>query len=285
MNTKFILLTSVACGLVLLVVLGSFFSDDKAPEPVPEVVQPPAVRAVKSFDPVPEVIPAAPVDIPPEIPEPEVIVQEPPPLPDTDSQPEPVTLPELNSSDSFVQEQISNMDNRDAISSQLTNNQIISKFVVLIDGMSRNDVPVRDLPVNPSLTSLSVIEQGEEVFRLDPASYNRFNLLVDSFAAVDNEQLIASFQLMAPLFEAAFAQLGYPDRSFNKALQESIDNVLAIGVPEREILLTRPSVNYYFLDPGLESLSDLEKLFIRMGPENAAKVQRKISEINRLLND
>ena len=72
---------------------------------------------------------------------------------------------------------------------------------------------------------------------------------------------------MAPLFEAAYAELGYPGRTFADALQGAITNILAARIPGGTILLTRPSVNYHFADPALENRSELEKLLIRMGPE------------------
>lgn len=282
-----ILITSAACGLLLLVLVGIFIAGDEEPGtpaedetvttvsrmevvPVAEpVVAPPPV--VEDIAPEPEAEPQ----------QPEIVLQEAPSPPE----PEPVVLPGLNASDPFVHSQVSDMANADAILRHLAGSQIIRKFVVLIDGMSRGDIPSRDLPVIPPQTTLSVSEQGEEFYRLDPASYTRFNLLVDTLVSIDNEQAVERFQLMAPLFETAYAELGNPGRTFAMALQDAFDNVLAARVPEREILLTRPSVNYHFADPGLENLSDLEKLLIRMGPDNAAKIQRKAREIRVLLTE
>jgi hypothetical protein len=196
-----------------------------------------------------------------------------------------MVLPGLNNSDPFVNTQISELANADAILRLMTNSQIIRKFVVLVDGMSRGDVPERDLPVIPPQTSLSVDAQGEEFYRLDPASYTRFNMLVNTFAAIDSEQAVARFRLLQPLFDAAYAELGYPGRSFDNALRQAISNVLDAQVVGGTILLTQPSVNYHFADPRLENLSDLEKLLIRMGPENTGKVQQKVRELVDSLED
>jgi hypothetical protein len=90
---------------------------------------------------------------------------------------------------------------------------------------------------------------------------------------------------LQPLFDAAYAELGYPGRSFDNALRQAISNVLDAQVVGGTILLTQPSVNYHFADPRLENLSDLEKLLIRMGPENTGKVQQKVRELVDSLED
>jgi hypothetical protein len=62
-----------------------------------------------------------------------------------------------------------------------------------------------------------------------------------------------------------------------------MDNVLQARLPQGEILLTRPSVHYHFADPALENRSDLEKLLIRMGPDNTEKIQAKVRELRNLI--
>ena len=49
------------------------------------------------------------------------------------------------------------------------------------------------------------------------------------------------------------------------------------------VKLVRPKVLYQFADPELEGLSAGQKIMVRMGPENAAKVKAKLREIRREL--
>ena len=279
MNNKTVVILGVIAGLLLFVATILFLGGDDEPAPVLRETLP--VSAVRPPTPVPVEVPE-PVVTPfveePAIePKPVMVIEEPPPEPDP--------LPGLNDSDRFVQAELGELDNANAVLRQLASAQIIRKFVVLVDGMSRGDIPDRDLPVTALQTEMTVNEQGENLFLLDPVSYNRFNLLVNTFAAIDSATIAEKLDEWDPLFESAYAELGYPDRTFDMALNQAIRNVLQARVPAGDILLTRPSVHYHFADPALESLTDLEKLLIRMGPENAATVQRKVRDISNRLAD
>ena len=281
MSNKTVVILGVIAGLLLFVATILFLGGDDEPAPVLRETLP--VSAVRPPAPVPVDVPepvvTPVVETPATEPEPVVVVEE--PLPE----PEPDPLPGLNDSDRFVQAELGELDNANAVLRQLASAQIIRKFVVLVDGMSRGDIPDRDLPVAALQTEMTVNEQGENLFLLDPVSYNRFNLLVNTFAAIDSTTIVEKLTEWDPLFEAAYAELGYPDRTFDMALNQAIGNILQARVPAGDITLTRPSVHYHFADPALESLSDLEKLLIRMGPENAATVQRKVRDISNRLAD
>jgi len=279
MSNKAVVILGVIAGLLLFVATILFLGGDDEPAPVLRETLP--VSAVRPPAPVPVDVPepvvTPVVETPATEPEPVVVVEEPLPEPDP--------LPGLNDSDRFVQVELGELDNANAVLRQLASAQIIRKFVVLVDGMSRGDIPDRDLPVSALQTEMTVNEQGENLFLLDPVSYNRFNLLVNTFAAIDSTTIVEKLTEWDPLFEAAYAELGYPDRTFDMALNQAIGNILQARVPAGDITLTRPSVHYHFADPALESLSDLEKLLIRMGPENATTVQRKVRDISNRLAD
>jgi len=49
------------------------------------------------------------------------------------------------------------------------------------------------------------------------------------------------------------------------------------------VRLIKPEAYYLFADKDLESLSAGQKILIRMGPENAARVKSKLTEIRAAL--
>ena len=61
--------------------------------------------------------------------------------------------------------------------------------------------------------------------------------------------------------------------------QQVIDNLLATPQPQQPVDLVRPNVMYMYADPGLESRSAGQKLLMRMGPDNAAAIKAKLTEL------
>lgn len=68
-----------------------------------------------------------------------------------------------------------------------------------------------------------------------------------------------------PLFQSAYAELGYPDAYFNDRLVEVIDQLLGAAPAHEPPRLVRPKIFYQFADPELESLSTGRRLLLRSG--------------------
>jgi hypothetical protein len=66
-------------------------------------------------------------------------------------------------------------------------------------------------------------------------------------------------------------------------LVQVIDVLLATPQPQGTIDLVRPNVLYTFADPALEARPAGQKLLIRMGPENAAKIKAKLMQLRAAL--
>ena len=96
-------------------------------------------------------------------------------------------------------------------------------------------------------------------------------------------KLAAVYIQFYPLFQQSYAELGYPSRYFNDRVFEVIDHLLSAPDVTGPIALTQPKVLYEFADPQLQELSAGQKILVRMGPDNEAKVKAKLREIRKLL--
>jgi hypothetical protein len=85
------------------------------------------------------------------------------------------------------------------------------------------------------------------------------------------------------LFQQAYRELGYPKGYFNDRVVEVIDSLLATPEIQEPVKLDRPKVYYQFNDAGLEALPAGQKILIRIGAENAAKVKAKLREVRGAL--
>ena len=246
---------------------------------------------VTSSDPEPEV--TQEIDIPEEIAPVPVAEPEPEPEPEPETEPEPVALPEpeepafvlptLDDSDVLVRDGVVSLTRHEGINRWLGPDQLTRKFVAFVDNAAHGQIakePVRALtPEGPFLAT----KIDDETFLLDPASYERYNDIADVAASIDARRAAEFYQLIQPLLQSAYQELGYGDKPFEDVVFDAVGRLLETPVVEGDIRLVRPVVMYHFEDESLESLSPAQKQLIRMGPRNQKLVQAKIGELAREL--
>ena len=164
----------------------------------------------------------------------------------------------------------------------LIRQDFVSHVVATVDNLPQRKIPRRLMPVQPPAGVLAVIGQHDSA-TLSPANSVRYEAYMRLMQAIDTGRLIAVYTTYYPLFQQAYRDLGYPNGYFNDRVVEAIDDMLAApDLPEPPVL-NQPKVFYLFEDPRLEALSAGQKLMIRIGPLNAAKVKAKLREIRRVL--
>jgi hypothetical protein len=117
------------------------------------------------------------------------------------------------------------------------------------------------------------------------ASYSRYNLYVDIINSIDIEFATNQYLKFKPLFDAAYQELGYPDRTFEATMYQAIEVLLSAPIIREPIKLVAPSAMYKFADPALEELPAAHKLMIRMGPDNQTKLKPKLLQIQLTLEN
>ncbi|HUO82412.1 MAG TPA: DUF3014 domain-containing protein [Gammaproteobacteria bacterium] len=247
---------AVAVLLVLLAVV--YFRGDDEPAPAPEQ-QPAEVEPVPAEDPGPEH-----------------------PLPEAEPGPEPADepppLPPLETSDASFTGALAELVEAEALRRHLTPENVIPRLVVTIDNLPREQVALRLRAITP-VPGLFRPSGGEEEFELREEHFERYEPLVQLAESIDIDALVGTYRRYYPLFQKAYADLGYPSAYFNDRLVEVIDHLLDAPAVEPPIALTRPHVLYEYADPDLEALSAGQKVLIRIGPDNAEVVKEKLREI------
>ena len=272
----------VVIFLLLGVAAWFYFGGEKpAPE---EPVQPEIVEQA-----VPEPSPPPP----PPTPEPVVVPEKvPPPEPELEE----IPLPPLSESDPVAAELLGSLLGDSVVERYFAADDTIPRAVATVDALDSSQVPgaiqamkgpqgeflatANEQPAAPILN-----EQGDPVpqFLSDPANSRRYLVYVEMLEALDPEQAVALYRQTYPLFQEAFEQLGYPDGDFNQRLLDVIDELLATPEVEEPLSLMKPEAYYLFTDEGLESLPAGQKILIRMGSDNAARVKTRLAEIRQVL--
>jgi hypothetical protein len=270
MSAKPIIVATILAGILIIGYFVYTSTQSEAPPavsapldiPEPEPVAPPEPEPAPVPDPV---IPVEPV---------EAVVT-------TPQEPEepPFVLPLLDSSDQLIRDGVVSLTRHEGINRWLAPNELVRKFVVFVDNVANGQIarePARALaPEGPFL----VKPLSEDVFLLDEASYQRYDAVTSVLLSIDARRAAEFYDLLRPLVQEAFEELGYPDKKFEDEVFRAIGRLLETPVITEPIRLTQPVVMYEFEDAKLEGLSGAQKQMIRMGPKNTRALQAKLSEV------
>lgn len=189
-----------------------------------------------------------------------------------------IELPSLNASDLFVFNELRGLQNGAAVVALLAEDQIIRKFVVFVENISRGEFPQTGLPYRAIEQEMSVRNIDENLFVMEDAAHARFDAVVDTFTALDPDAAMALYRLLQPLFQQAYAEIGFRDSNFDATLRSAIANVIETADVEGPYQLIKPSVMYVYADASIENLQEVHKQLIRLGPDNTAKLKSKLQE-------
>lgn len=276
----------IAAVLVILLLLGGFawYFYGQGPEPAPVVVETtePAVPppAEPEEQPAPEPPAFQPVERKP------VVDQELAELP----------LPPLAESDGHVAQTLGTVVGEAAVMQYFSTEDLVARTAATVDALGSRQVPgnIQSMPgpadtfavvENPNPREWVTNEMGDPIpqYLSDPSGYRRYVNYVEMLEAVDTPTFISLYESNYPLFQEAWRQLGYSDGDFNSRLVEVIDELLATPDVEEPYELMKPEAVYMFVNEDLEALSAGQKIMLRMGSENAARVKSKLSEIRQAL--
>ena len=260
-----------SAGLALVVILGAgaayYYWQEERPAPVA-----PPVPVVAPQPPAPVMAPAAAA---PTIRHP---IQAAPASTAAAAPP----LPTLAKSDAAMLGELAAWFGERPLATLFYSDRIITRIVATIDNLPRPMAPVGMMPVKPAPGAF-ITAAGSDGPVISPDNWARYAPYVALAQAVDAKKLVDFYVRFYPLFQQAYEELGYPKGYFNDRLIETIDDLLAAPEISDPIKLVQPKVLYQFADPKLEALSAGQKIMIRMGAANAAKVKAKLAEIRALV--
>ena len=190
-------------------------------------------------------------------------------------------LPALDGSDEFASNQLIALLGQPFVQKHLVPQNLIRNLVATIDNLPRKKVAGTKNPVVPIAGQIN--DQSDATTDLGPAQYARYDEFITTVAAVDSKQLAESYFKLYPLFQDAYKSLGYPNGYFNDRLVTVVDHLIATPYPKQPVQLVNGPGVYQYADPALESLSAGQKIIVRIGPDNGAKLRAKLKEIRALV--
>lgn len=154
----------------------------------------------------------------------------------------------------------------------------IPRFVVTVDNLTNGDLPRKQLPVKGA-TGPFLVQNSPDGEGIHPDNARRYSAFVTLAEALDSRELVDLYVRLYPEFQKAYEDLGQPKAYFNDRLIAVVDHLLATPEPAEPILLQRPKILYQFADADLEGRSAGQKLLLRVGADNRARLKAKLQSL------
>lgn len=198
--------------------------------------------------------------------------------PRSPGEPEPSELPELEESDGIIRQLVGRLSAHPQLAQWLANENLVRRFVLVVVDLAGRSNPAANVPFLRPQREFEVRAEGD-VLTMAPASHRRYDLLVTVFESLDTEGTVETYHRLDPLIQEAYAELGIGEPTFHQMLMVALRNLQEVQLPEEPPELVDADGIYVFRDPERENLRGAEKALIRMGPENARRVQEKAADL------
>ena len=189
---------------------------------------------------------------------------------------------QLDGSDELVRRLAIEVLARPEVASFLVTDNLIRRFVSSVQSVAGGYSPRDELDFLRSSERFVVQRSGQHLV-IAPSSFRRYRLAVEVFTSCDADDLAVLLERLKPLVERAHEDLPWKRSDFESTLLEAMDHLLVTPIPDGPIQVERRTVTYAFADSTLESLSDAQRLLLRLGPDNALRIRRQLRELRTIL--
>jgi hypothetical protein len=196
---------------------------------------------------------------------------------------EAVTLPPLAETDSIVRDMVSRLSSHATVAAWLATKGLIANFAVVTLNIADGQLPTQHIRAMAPRARFQTKGSGAAL-AIDPRSYDRYNGYAEAISGIDAMAAARLYSTLRPRIDDAYKELGYPDGGSDRILEKAIAELLSVPIVDGAVALRPKVLSYAYADPRLESLSPVQRQFLRMGPRNVQAVQSKLRDIATLLS-
>lgn len=149
--------------------------------------------------------------------------------------------------------------------------RMLRRCVATVDNLPRKELSAHLRPVKPA-QGMFLADNHGGILSIAPENDARYERYVRALESIDVASAVKFYATHYALFQKAYQELGYPKGNFNNRLFEAIDDMLAAPTLKSPISLLQPKVLYRYADSDLENRSAGQKIMMRIGTANAARV-------------
>lgn len=152
------------------------------------------------------------------------------------------------------------------------------RLVITVDNLPREHVPSQ-LRVTRGVPELLRVKKEGETITLDPSNYERYDRIIGYVEKMDARKIGRLYAKFYPLLQRTYKETGFPEERFHDRVLAALDDMMDAPRPTGPIRLVQPKVLYRFEDDHLENLSAGQKIMIRVGPDNAARLRKVLARV------
>ena len=186
--------------------------------------------------------------------------------------PPPVNLPPLDKMDGFLRPLLSALSSRPELAKWLATDDLVRQLAMAIDQAATGASPARDFKVIKPTTPF--VPAGSGLRRtIDPASYRRYDGLVQTVTSIDASSVAKIYKTIRPRLNEAYHRIGNPASDVDNALRKAIDILLDTPVVKDPIpVIEDGKAGWAYADDQLEGLLPTQKQLLRMGAANVDRL-------------
>jgi Protein of unknown function (DUF3014) len=184
----------------------------------------------------------------------------------------PVNLPPLDEMDAFLRPLLSALSSRPELAKWLATDDLVRQLAAALDQASGGGSPARDFKVIGPAKPFVAAGRGRRR-TIDPASYRRYDGLVETVTSIDASNVAKIYKTIRPRLNEAYQGMGNPNRDVDRALQQTLEILLDTPVVKDPIsLIEGDGAGWVYADDELEELAPTQKQLLRMGPANVDRL-------------
>jgi len=185
---------------------------------------------------------------------------------------------ELDKSDEILRRLAQDISSHPGLSAWMKTRELIRRFVAAVDNVANGLSPKSQVDFFAPKGEFKAVRRDGGLVIVQ-ASYDRYNPAADVIISLDARASARLYNALKPILQQAYTELGYPDADFHDTLTQAIAELLSTPVVEGRVLLEKKVASYAYVDEALEGLSQAQKQFLRLGPDNVQIIQTKLREL------
>lgn len=182
----------------------------------------------------------------------------------------PPELPALDQMDPMMRSLLGALSKHPELAKWLATDSLIKQLAMAIDAAAQGRSPARNFKVVAPASAFTLARRNNRR-TIEPASYKRYNALVDAVTSMDAAGVAKAYKTIKPRLNEAYRNNGHRDGDVDQAIHAALNKLLDTPVVKDPVALTEgPGARWEFNDPHIEALDASQKQLIRMGPDHVS---------------